>query len=680
MTFNALVIGDTYPPSPMPTHIQERVAGTELADKKVPMTVFAEKLATLPNTIRLAGEGPVADLAEALHAGHGRPTLALGSGGSAVTAAYLAHCRTSLGLGFTAVQTPMEFVLSMHDWSGWDIWLFSAGADNADISAAYTMAKSSSAQAIYLVTINPDGATATRARLDLRVQTFVAPTSERKDGFLATHSMVAMITALLAASGHVAGNSAPDQLVTRFDSVVQAVLEEQRAADAVRDFCVGDTIIIMHDPRCQTLATLIETSLWETGIAPVQRTDFRNFAHGRHVWAARHPSKMLMLALTAAESRAVWQPIAAALPGDIRAGSLDLGHAGRFRTAVSVIEGLVLINALGERSQTDPGKPGRGPFAGAIYDDAALSDLAVAFTSNVVHKSRAIQFNDEERCREEAVHCAGRDWKVSLSAAAIGGVVMDYDGTIVTTEERLSPPSSAIIGEIIRLLDAGIAVGFATGRGGSAGEMLRSVLPERVHDYVLMGYYNGSHIRPLSVDIQLEPPPFHSAIETIGAWIEGSGLIRLGATFKHGPVQVTIGRDDVLAPELFLQSLRRHPDVANGSVVVTQSHHSYDLYPSGTSKRAVIEAVQAGMADNVLKVLALGDSGSALGNDHDLLSQQPSISVDSVCGDLDGCWTIFGHDAKGPSALLRILEALTVESGVARLHLSGLRDEYDEKG
>jgi hypothetical protein len=40
-------------------------------------------------------------------------TVAVGSGGSALAAAYVARPRTSLGLGPTFVMTPMEFVLSI---------------------------------------------------------------------------------------------------------------------------------------------------------------------------------------------------------------------------------------------------------------------------------------------------------------------------------------------------------------------------------------------------------------------------------------------------------------------------------------------------------------------------------------------------------------------------------------
>ena len=131
-------------------------------------------------------------------------------------------------------------------------------------------------------------------------------------------------------------------------------VSEARAA-AGTAFRPGDTVIVLHDPLCRTIATLLETSLWEAAIAPVQRADFRNFAHGRHVWAARHPESMFVVAITTAASRRIWSSVRCALPPNVRGIDLDLGHAGRFRTAVSIAEGLEIVRRLGDLAGIDPG-------------------------------------------------------------------------------------------------------------------------------------------------------------------------------------------------------------------------------------------------------------------------------------------------------------------------------------
>ena len=629
------------------------------------MTIFDQKLLTLGMTVRLGADGPFGAVADALLAGASRPAIAVGSGGSAIMAEFFARCRSTLGHGKTVVQTPMDLVVSQDDLTDFDVWLFSAGADNPDIAGAFTAALASAAATVRLLTVNSQGETSLAAVGSDRAQVIVAPVAERKDGFLATHSLVAMVTCLLAACEAVTRRSGRD-VVDRYAAEVESTV----AAEGSRlgDFRPSDTIFILHDPQCRTLATLVETSLWETGIAPVQKADFRNFAHGRHVWAARHPESMFVIAVATAMSRDIWRGIRAALPSSIRSTDFDLGHAGRFRTAVSVIEGLATVQALGRATGTDPGKPGRGEFAGAIYGDPGLARLAASLDLGIRHKLKAVYLHDDPNCPTTGAGSARDQWLGTISGARIGGVVLDYDGTVVTTAARFDPPDDEIVAELMRLADSGIAIGFATGRGGSAGEALRKALPERLHPLVTVGYYNGGHIRPLSVDIENDQPSPDHDLASAATWIEDQSLLRPGVKIKRGRVQITINHSDVLAPATFSASLASFPAVADGRVRTVSSHHSFDLLPAATSKTAVSTHMRATMVADA-RVLSIGDSGEPGGNDTELLADPPSISVDGVCGHLEGSWSLFGRTASGPSALVRILRALRVDNGQGRLNL-----------
>ena len=633
------------------------------------MTIFADKLATLASTVRMGGTGPVQALAAAFLEGAGRPAIAIGSGGSAIMAEFFARCRSTLGLGPTVVQTPMEFVLTQDGWENFDVWLFSAGADNPDVSAALTAATGSRAAGILLLTVNQHGATAIAAGKLERAQVLVAPVAERKDGFLATHSLVAMVTCTLAATDLLAKRTPAPVSVERYATEVEHIVHGM--GGGASGFQAGDTVVVLHDPQCRTVAVLIETSLWETGIAPVQRTDFRNFAHGRHVWAARHPDSMFVLAVTTAASRRIWAPIRDALPRTVRRGEADLGQAGRFRTAASVIEGLVAVRAMGEATDTDPGRPGRGEFAPAIYGDAALATLAGRLGPSLRHKLEAVHRHDDPACPDVAVDTAHKAWLDALCGGRIGGIVLDYDGTVVATEARFDPPGKDVIDELTRLADSGIIVAFATGRGGSAGEALRRALPARLHPGITVGYYNGGHIRPLSVDIEADPPDVDSDLAALAEWIQRQGLLRPGATLRRGRVQVTVSHADVLEPAAFLGALDGFPAIAQGRIKGTSSHHSFDLLPSRTSKTLVLGELLR-IVPTGAQVLAIGDSGEPGGNDAELLAVPPSISVDGVCGSLGGSWSAFGRAIRGPNALLRILRALRVENGHGRLDVRSL--------
>lgn len=633
------------------------------------MTIFAEKLATLVDTVRAGGSGPIDAVSKALRNGAGRRAVAIGSGGSAIMAEYFARCRSTLGLGVTTVQTPMEAVLSQSDLDGADVWIFSAGADNPDTAAALAAAMGSSAASVTLMTVNADGTSARSAAASPRATVIVVPVTERKDGFLATHSLVAMGTATLAATAAVAGGPGHGLVVDRLAAEFKRIAED--SASSALDFRPGDTVVVLYDPQCRTLATLIETSLWETAIAPVQRADFRNFAHGRHVWAARHPDSMFVIALTTATSREIWSAIRAALPSTIRFLETDLGHAGRFRTASSIAEGLAIVRDLGDIADIDPGRPGRGEFAGAIYGDTGLADLARRLGPAVLHKLEAVQLHDDPDCPTIAACSARESWIEGLSKARIGGILLDYDGTVVTTQARLDPPADEVIAELARLSDTGIAIGFATGRGGSAGTALREALPARMHRSVTVGYYNGGHVSTLDVEIEGNQPPADPDLSALADFIEARGLLRTGVVLKRSRVQITIGHGDVVEPATFLSAIGGFPAMADGRVKTLSSHHSFDLVPARTTKTTVTDAMLSALADG-LQVLAIGDSGEPGGNDCELLGRPPSVSVDGVCGHLGGSWSAFGRSPSGPDALLRILRALTVENGHARLDTNSL--------
>ncbi|MGL1488999.1 hypothetical protein ACSTJG_24465, partial [Vibrio parahaemolyticus] len=84
----------------------------------------------------------------------------------------------TLGSGATFVMTPMQFILSMEEWAGADIWLFSAGANNPDVAAAFECAVSSRSASIRLVTVSASGATAIAATLHPRSEVYVLPVAD----------------------------------------------------------------------------------------------------------------------------------------------------------------------------------------------------------------------------------------------------------------------------------------------------------------------------------------------------------------------------------------------------------------------------------------------------------------------------------------------------------------------
>ncbi|WP_347302142.1 HAD hydrolase family protein [Croceibacterium sp. TMG7-5b_MA50] len=622
--------------------------------------VFSEKLDGLDDTVRLLKAFDAGSISGALSEGRGRHALAVGSGGSAIAASFLSRCRDTLGLGPTTIETPMDLVLGGYDLSGSDVWLFSAGADNADIVAAAVSARQRRCRRLHIVTRGPSGAAAEIVAASGGT-VHAVPAATIQDGYLATHSMIATVGALLLASDAVAHDArGRDELVAALlVGLAESRTAAARSAMAERFASLGrrDTILILADPQLGPISTLIDTSIWEASLCSVQRVDFRNFAHGRHGWIHHRADETLIVALTAMETREVWAPIASVLPPTIRVLSFDLGDGGRLSNALGIIDGLTMIEAMGQAVSVDPGKPGYGQFGPAIYDNRSLEAVASGMPASVRHKRAAMARSDERGAAPDPLLIHARNRLEKLVAATIGGLVFDYDGTLVATAERFSPPRAEIVEQLVRLDAAGVRLGIATGRGNSAGKDLRKVLPPDMHPRVVVGYYNGSHVVPLDVDIEREPPIADPIIAATADWLRSHQDLFVASNYKVGPLQITINAELLRRPYRFRRDMVECPLIQTGQVRVTGSGHSFDIIAATATKLRVVETIRNALSREK-EILCFGDSGSRSGNDHALLSHPFGISVGEVCGAPNGCWSLFGDHPSGPDALLNALYAL----------------------
>jgi hypothetical protein len=638
------------------------------------VTRFAEKLDTLMRTVELVAQADLKLLASVLRVGQSRPTIAIGSGGSAISAHFFARCRETLFGQSTEVVTPLEFVLSNRDLDGYDVWLFSASAENAD-SVASVVSALARAAALRIVTRNVDGAAAEVARSRPGSHVFAIPVADTRDGFLATHSLVGSVIALLLASDLASTDPIGSGLVPRLLRDLKTVLSPAaREAMTSRFVDLGrrDLLLVIADPSVRAIAELIETSAWEAAIAPVQLTDVRNFAHGRHTWLHHRSDETFVLALTGHETRPLWHQAAAIFP-DVRVASFDFGDAGRFHNAVGIVQGLSVVEAMGRSVGIDPGKPGIGEFGRMLYDDDGLLEITRGLDSATRHKRSALLEGDNLDLADLSIASTAAERRQTLSMAKISGLVLDYDGTIITDAERYDLPRKELVEELVRLDSLGVRLGIATGRGGSGGSALRRVLPEALHPRVMVGYYNGAYVRPLAVDIEEFPPGVDEALAAAFSWLQGRSDLFLGAfRGRFSNVQISIKLEDLAEREAFFAALQGCPPIETGSVRFALSGHSVDFFSVKTSKRSVVERVREEI-DGGSSVLCVGDSGSRSGNDHELLSHTMGISVGTVCGRREGCWTLFGDEITGPDALLRILRALRSDvHGIVRMDMGAL--------
>lgn len=636
---------------------------------------FTSKLDALEDTLALLPSFDCELLADALNLSQGRPAVAVGSGGSQVAASYFARCRASLNLGPTFVQTPMELVFPMESLRGFDVWLFSASADNSDLAAAAQAAKERGCDRILICTRNSDGRVAQWV-LKNGGYLFTVPVSDSKDGFLATHSLFATATALLLASDLVSGSArGSDHLI----SSVQTHLEQsrlpvvrERLAKSFSSLASDTTLVVLADPRLATVSLLVETSIWETALCAVQTTDVRNFAHGRHTWLHKRAEGTFLLSVTGETSDLVWHSAEGQLPKSVNMYHSHYGSCGRLANLVSLIDGLGWIEAMGATLKIDPGKPGIGEFGRALYDDAVLHEAGRKLKSAVRHKQAAAVFSDGPG-QTVGELTAALDSKLSaICKAKISGLVLDYDGTVVTTKDRRSPPDPRIVKELLRLHRDGVTIAFASGRGKSLGVSIRNAFPEEIARTLLIGYYNGSYLKYANVDIVEDRPTRSLIIDEIEEWFRGQdNLISPGAV-TFGALQVEVNLTRVERPQFLQTAISSCPAIAEGRAKIVWSAHSFDIIPSSASKLRVVEALEENI-ETEQAVISIGDCGSVHGNDYALLNRVFGISVSAVCPDISGTWSIYGEEISGPDALLRILRAMVPsESGGIRLNRAAL--------
>ena len=246
-------------------------------------------------------------------------------------------------------------------------------------------------------------------------------------------------------------------------------------------------------------------------------------------------------------------------------------------------------------------------------------------------------------------------FEATLHGAKLAGIVLDYDGTIVATARRFEAIEPAITAELNRLLDAGLLLGVATGRGKSVHEKLRAAIAQKHWSRCIVGYYNGGTIRSLEkgcdglVDLATD-----SAIGAAEAALRRAPEL-VGATFDARPLQITVTRSESDEHGLWMKVRSILERSKLGALKVVHSSHSVDVVPFHVSKVAVVEHMAQCLGADESAVLKLGDRGRWPGNDADLLAMSHGLSVDEVSGHPGSCWNLVPLGLTGPAATLYYL-------------------------
>ena len=564
-------------------------------------------------------------------------------------------------------QTPLEAVASRTNLRNGAVLLASAGGSNPDVLASLERLARREPRSFVVLCLTPGAPLARKASHIPFVDLIELSPPTRHDGFLATNSLLALVTLLERAYGTTfgEGSALPTEWTQLFGPDVQLDLERRLPTAWEKQ-----TLLVLYGPSTRVAAMDLESRFSEAGLQNVSVADYRNFAHGRHNWLSKRAESTAVLAFFTPADREIASKTLDLVPTRIPTIRVSIP----FTDATAGVAGLARVMHIalsaGRARDIDPGRPGVPPFGRRIYN-------LRAFTRRPVSDRQAIAIERKVQKPTEMLSLqvlyfwqrAYRIFTTGLQAATFRGVVVDYDGTL--SDDRFGSLSREVAGELIRLLNANIPLAVATGRGKSARKVLREVIPTGHWDRVIVGYYNGGDIGLLSEE---RPDPTARA---------GEALSEIAAAFRRDPLLARLAVLECRIPQITIQPKRpeRVDDVwtivdetvqalRKPGILALRSSHSIDVLGPHADKRAVVRRLQQ-LADAVGEpVLCIGDKGRFPGNDFFLLSEPHALSVDETSSNPVTCWNIAPPGVRGVAACIRYLRGLRTTRQGARLKSS----------
>lgn len=594
---------------------------------------YSDELGELPTTYQRSLVDADADaLAEVVRAAG--PMLYVGSGGALAVAQLAADLHTRATGDLARAVTPLEAAsTSLKPDTG--LVLFTARGRHPDARLAIDAARTRGVRHLGVVTTRPrQELPEPLRRRDVRVATVLS----QPDGFLATNSLLAMATVLCRAHERELPETLPF-----FASPPQ--------------WGVRDKTLVITAPGLAAIGTDLEARLAETGLSSVQLTDYRNVAHGRHVGIVRNHETLTVLPLSDPSSELLAGKTLALFPERVQVQPLRSHLPWPASVLDLLVASMHVTGITGQARAVDPGKPGVATFGRSLYHLPVGRLLDLPRPDPVLRKLTAMPGG-----QRPVLDKALQTWLAHVAATNVRGVVLDYDGTCCPTWDRFEPPPQAVQDMICTLLEAGIYIGFATGRGKSLHQATRGWLPEVHWPEIHVGLYNGSCLLTLADD-----PPDNSRSEDlmsdVGDRLEAASVgLRIERRATQVTVSSTAGRSSgaQILP-LVRAVLARQPALTCKTVA---SGHSVDILAPDSGKVSLLRAVQA---QAIGDVLAIGDQGQVDGNDFELLaSVTTSLSVDLCSADPTRCWNLDTHGLSGPDLLVKYLRSLKLSrSGAA---------------
>ena len=628
---------------------------------------YFKEMNELADTLEYVIQTDITNLKMAIRSIWHTPLCAIGSGGSLSAA----HAFVRLHRHFTGnsafMSTPFD-IQSEPLRQDSSVWLISTGGQNVDIMSAGETLKLRAPQYLGLLTSMTESPLTEllENHCPLGIHVFNPPRG--KDGFLATNSLLTFVLALTRAYGEVSETNVTNSKLIR--ASIDALLDEagqEQMREQVAPLWKLPVTVVLHGTATSLGAVDLESKFTEAALGVCQLADFRNFAHGRHHWLAKHANESGVLALVSMKDRSYADRTLALLPRSIPSARVDI--PGHFPNSLirSLLTAFLITSFAGETKGINPGRPGVPEFGRKLYGLRVPATKKVSVDNDMYIIARKLGRSVGELAHlgnEQPWRIALTDFRTKLTATRFSAIILDFDGTIVDTFARRKPITPAIAERLAAIAERAV-LGIATGRGRSARTELQEALPDRLWPNVIIGYYNGSVID--SLDNNVSPAPSRHpgpALGPIANAIDNDLWLTQNTNREYRTTQLTLDAHlGVSAEEVWTRASEIARISSDSASKVLLSGHSVDIVEAGTSKLELYESIQALYGSDVL---AIGDRGAWPGNDSELLSTPFALSVDECNLDPSTCWPLAPGGRRGPNALSWILDRLLREQGQLR--------------
>jgi hypothetical protein len=220
------------------------------------------------------------------------------------------------------------------------------------------------------------------------------------------------------------------------------------------------------------------------------------------------------------------------------------------------------------------------------------------------------------------------------------------------------------------LLQGGLSIGIATGRGKSVAKALREGLPQDLWPRVVVGYYNCGLIVNLSDD----PPDWtrepHPSLRQVFDQLSADPSLSRRVELELRNTQVTVKPKAISVKcEDLVAVCAAYASRTNDGLSVVRSTHSIDILLGHVNKTLLLQHIANAVDGDILTV---GDQGRWPGNDFALLDTSLALSVDVTSPSWSTCWNVAPRGLRGPAATAHYLSACKSSRSGWRIDLDKL--------